>query len=119
MGSGDPNVLLLSGDHQSFGNDPQAKNVYDVDSVQVIKIMADLQKWGRFLTRQKGKDSSKVFHRHNGKPLCRSGGITANTIEKKIKAGAQFVQTQSIYDIDRFERWMEKVRSGIAQGSLY
>lgn len=104
------NVLLLSGDHQSFGDDPQAKNVYDVDSVQVIKIMSDLKNEGRFYNGKKAKTAPQFFIGTTANPFADPEELQLIRLKKKINAGAQFVQTQSIYDIDRFERWMEKVR---------
>ncbi len=104
------NLLLLSGDHQSFGNDPQAKNVYDVDSIQVIKIMSDLKNEGRFLNGKKAKTAPQFFIGTTANPFADPEELQLIRLKKKIKAGAQFVQTQSIYDIDRFERWMEKIR---------
>lgn len=104
------NLLLLSGDHQSFGDDPQAKNVYDVDSVQVIKIMSDLKNEGRFYNGKKVKVAPQFFIGTTANPFADPEELQLIRLKKKITAGAQFVQTQSIYDVDRFEKWMEKVR---------
>jgi methylenetetrahydrofolate reductase (NADPH) len=104
------NVLLLSGDHQSFGNDRQAKNVYDVDSVQIIKMIADLQNEGRFYNGKKVKGVPSFFIGTTANPFADPAELQMIRLQKKIRAGAKFVQTQAIYDVDKFERWMEKVR---------
>jgi len=104
------NLLLLSGDHQSFGNDPQAKNVYDVDSVQLIKMISDLQNQGNFYNGKKAKGVPGFFIGTTTNPFADPAELQLIRLKKKIQAGAKFVQTQSIYDIDKFEAWMEKVR---------
>jgi methylenetetrahydrofolate reductase (NADPH) len=104
------NLLLLSGDHQSFGNDKQAKNVYDVDSVQIIKMIADLQNEGRFYNGKKAKGVPSFFLVTTANPFADPAELQLIRLKKKIRAGAKFVQTQAIYDVDKFEAWMEKVR---------
>ena len=104
------NLLLLSGDHQCFGNDPQSKNVYDVDSVQIIKMMTDLQNNGVFYNGKKAKGAPQFFIGTTANPFADPMELQLIRLKKKIQAGAKFVQTQSIYDIDKFEEWMEKVR---------
>lgn len=105
------NLLLLSGDHQSFGNDKQAKNVYDVDSVQVIMMISDMQNEGRFSNGKKVKGVPSFFIGTSANPFADPAELQLIRLKKKIRAGAKFVQTQAIYDVDKFERWMEKVRA--------
>jgi len=104
------NLLLLSGDHQRFGNDSQAKNVYDVDSVQIIKMIADLQNEGVFYNGKKCKGVPGFFIGTTANPFADPPELQLIRLKKKINAGAKFVQTQSVYDVDRFAAWMEKVR---------
>ena len=104
------NLLVLSGDHQSFGNDRAAKNVYDVDSVQLIKMLTDLQNEGVFYNGKKAKGVPGFFIGTTANPFADPAELQLIRLKKKIQAGAKFVQTQSIYDIDKFEAWMEKVR---------
>ena len=105
------NLLILSGDHQVFGNDSGAKNVYDVDSVQVIKMLTDLQETGVFYNGKKAKGVPDFFIGTSANPFADPEELQLIRLKKKIMAGARFVQTQAIYDVDRFERWMEKVRA--------
>jgi methylenetetrahydrofolate reductase (NADPH) len=105
------NLLILSGDHQSFGNDRDAKNVYDVDSVQLIKMLSDLQRDGVFYNGKKAKGVPDFFIGTTANPFADPEELQLIRLKKKIQAGAKFVQTQSIYDIDKFEAWMETVRA--------
>lgn len=104
------NVLCLSGDHQSFGNHPHAKSVYDVDSVQLISILARLRDEGRFECGEECKVCPKFFIGCAENPFGDPFEFRAVRLEKKINAGANFVQTQCIMDMERFELFMEKVR---------
>jgi methylenetetrahydrofolate reductase (NADPH) len=104
------NLLCLSGDHQIFGNDKAAKNVYDVDSVQLIKMLTDMQNDGVFYNGKKVKGVPDFFIGTTANPFADPEELQLIRLKKKIQAGARFVQTQSVYDIDKFERWMEKVR---------
>jgi methylenetetrahydrofolate reductase (NADPH) len=101
---------VLSGDHQSFGNDRAAKNVYDVDSVQLIKMLTDLQNEGVFHNGKKAKGVPGFFSGTTATPFADPAELQLIRLKKKIRAGAKFVQTQSVYDLDKFEAWMEKVR---------
>ncbi|MFO8013377.1 MAG: methylenetetrahydrofolate reductase [Phycisphaerae bacterium] len=99
------NVLLLTGDHVLMGDHPQAKPVYDVDSVQLIHTAAELER---------GKDL--VGNELDGAPTFFKGCVVAPGAEpmepqilklrKKVQAGAQFVQTQAVYDPARFEQFV-------------
>jgi len=104
------NLLILSGDHQSVGNHPQAKNVFDVDSIQLIKAMNDHMENGTFISGVKSKLPAEFFLGATTNPFADPEEMQLIRLEKKIKAGAKFIQTQAIYNIDRFNDWMEKVR---------
>lgn len=104
------NLLVLSGDHQSFGNHPQSKNVYDVDSIQFLQAMKNLQENGIFLGGSKCKCPPQFFLGATANPFADPEELQLIRLEKKINAGARFIQTQCIYDFEKFDRWMEKVR---------
>ncbi|NLW06964.1 MAG: methylenetetrahydrofolate reductase [Clostridia bacterium] len=105
------NVLCLSGDHQSFGNHPAAKNVYDVDSLQLIKIVKDLRDEKRFSCGEELKSNEpRFFIGAAANPFADPFEFRVIRLEKKINAGADFIQTQAIFDMDRFERFMAMVR---------
>ena len=104
------NLLILSGDHQSFGNHPESKNVFDVDSIQFLRAMNKLQEEGVFLSGSKCKHPPRFFLGATTNPFADPEELQLIRLEKKINSGAKFIQTQSIYDVERFERFMEKVR---------
>ena len=104
-------LLILSGDHQSFGNHPQSKNVYDIDSVQLLGAMKNLMENDTFIGGSKTKMAPKNFFLGTtANPFADPEELQLFRLEKKIRAGARFVQTQAIYNVDTFKRWMEKVR---------
>jgi methylenetetrahydrofolate reductase (NADPH) len=104
------NVLCLSGDHQAFGNHPGCKGVYDVDSIQLIGMVKKLRDEGCFECGEECKNNPKFFIGCVENPFGDPFEFRAVRLEKKIEAGADFVQTQCILDMERFERFMEMVR---------
>ncbi|MDN5344672.1 MAG: methylenetetrahydrofolate reductase [Clostridia bacterium] len=105
------NVLCLSGDHQSFGNHPTAKNVHDVDSIQLIRIVKDLRDEKKFACGEEIKGQEpRFFIGAAANPFADPFEFRVLRLEKKINAGADFIQTQCIFDMERFERFMALVR---------
>ncbi len=104
------NVLCLSGDHQSFGNHPQSKNVYDIDSIQLINALRIMKEEKTFMCGRTTKTPAEFFIGATANPFADPEELQLIRLHKKVAAGAQFIQTQAIYDLERFERWMEKVR---------
>ncbi|KUK12643.1 MAG: Methylenetetrahydrofolate reductase [Moorella sp. 60_41] len=105
------NVLCLTGDHQSFGNHPTAKNVHDVDSIQLIKIVKDMRDDRKFACGEEIKEHEpRFFIGAAANPFADPFEFRVLRLEKKIKAGADFIQTQCIFDMERFERFMALVR---------
>ena len=105
------NLLCLSGDHQSFGNHPQSKNVYDIDSIQLIQALARMKNEKVFMSGKPVKVPADFFLGATANPFADPEEMQFIRLRKKITAGAQFIQTQAIYDVERFAGWMEKVRS--------
>lgn len=105
------NVLCLSGDHQSFGNHPTAANVFDVDSIQLIRIVKRMRDEKVFACGEEiNQDEPRFFIGAVANPFADPFEVRVYRMEKKVNAGAQFFQTQIIFDLERFERWMELVR---------
>ncbi|GFN23611.1 methylenetetrahydrofolate reductase [Thermanaeromonas sp. C210] len=105
------NVLCLTGDHQSFGNHPTAKNVHDVDSIQLLKIVKDMRDDRKFACGEEIKEHEpRFFIGAAANPFADPFEFRVLRLEKKIKAGADFIQTQCIFDMERFERFMALVR---------
>jgi methylenetetrahydrofolate reductase (NADPH) len=105
------NVLCLSGDHQSFGNHPESKNVYDIDSIQLLGALRRMKEESIFMSGKPTKKPAQFFLGGTANPFADPEELQLIRLHKKIEAGAQFIQTQAIYDLEKFSRWMEKVRS--------
>jgi 5,10-methylenetetrahydrofolate reductase len=105
------NLLCLTGDHQTFGNHPTAKNVFDVDSLQLLSIVADMRDDRVFQSGDKFKGlEPRFFVGAASAPFADPIDFRPYRLMKKVRAGANFIQTQLIYDLEAFERFMNKVR---------
>ena len=104
------NVLCLSGDHQTFGDHPQAKNVHDIDSIQLINAFKNLRDEGRMISGKTIKNTPKIFIGAAANPFADPLTFRVRRLAKKIKAGADFIQTQAVFDVKRFKEWMAEVR---------
>jgi methylenetetrahydrofolate reductase (NADPH) len=104
------NILCLSGDHQSFGNQPQAKGVFDIDSMQLIQAVRQMRDKGVVLGGEKLTEPPHLFIGAVANPFADPLSYRVSRLAKKAAAGAEFIQTQCIYNIDRFKEWMGQVR---------
>jgi len=104
------NVLCLSGDHQIFGNQPQAKNVYDIDSIQQLMMLRKMRDESQIWGGDKLDEAPNLFLGAAANPFADPFEFRVRRLAKKVNAGADFVQTQAVYDIERFETWMAQVR---------
>ena len=103
------NMLCLSGDHQSFGNHPESKNVYDIDSMQLISLVKKMRDEGKFLNDEEIDEPPKMFIGAAANPFADPFEYRVYRLANKINAGADFIQTQCIYNMDRFREFMKKV----------
>jgi len=103
-------MLCLSGDHPKFGDHPMAANVHDLDSMQLIQTVRGMRDEGRFQGGAEIKNPPKMFIGAAANPFADPFELRVARLAKKVKAGVDFVQTQCIYNIDKFETWMEGVR---------
>ena len=103
------NFLCLSGDHQKFGNHPAARGVFDIDSVQLIQTLKMMRDEKKFLSGDDISGEMPIFIGAAANPFADPFEYRVDRLAKKIKAGAEFIQTQAVYDIARFTRWMEMV----------
>jgi methylenetetrahydrofolate reductase (NADPH) len=105
------NLLCLTGDHQNFGNHPTAKNVFDIDSLQLVRMVTDMRDDCIFQCGDafKGQEP-RFFVGAAAAPFADPIDFRPYRLAKKVKAGADFIQTQLVYDVPAFERYMEKVR---------
>ena len=104
------NLLCLTGDHQSFGNHPTAKNVHDLDSIQFIRMVRDMRDEGRFQCGDEIKGvRPRFFIGAAENPFGDPFDFRPYRLMKKIAAGVDFIQTQIILDIPRFREFMKRV----------
>jgi 5,10-methylenetetrahydrofolate reductase len=104
------NLLCLSGDHQKFGNHPQAANVFDIDSMQLIAMIKKMRDNKQFLSGDAIKEHEpRLFIGAVENPFADPFEFRVLRLAKKIEAGADFIQTQCVFDIDKFSKWMELV----------
>ncbi len=105
------NLLCLTGDHQTFGNHPTAKNVYDMDSLQMVKMVKDMRDDAVFQCGDEFKgQTAKFLVGAAAAPFADPLDFRPLRLAKKVRAGANFIQTQLIYDVDAFAAYMEKAR---------
>ncbi len=104
------NMLCLSGDHQSFGDCPTGQNVHDIDSMQLLQTVRLMRDEGKFLGGDEIKRPPQMFVGAAANPFADPFNIRVPRLAKKVAAGAEFIQTQCIYNLDKFEEWMKLIR---------
>lgn len=103
------NMLCLSGDHQKFGDHPQAKNVFDLDSIQLIQAVRGMRDEGKFIGGDEIKGAPKLFIGAAENPFADPFEIRVPRLAKKVAAGVEFIQTQCIFNVPKFREWMKGV----------
>ncbi len=110
------NVLCLSGDHQSLSVCPEAAGAYDIDSVQLIQALAKMRDDSVLLDNRPIESSPQLFIGAAAHPYLRPLELGLIGQRKKVEAGAQFLFTQPVFDLEGFSEWMGAVRdSGLAE----
>ena len=105
------NMLCLTGDHHTFGNQVDSKNVHDLDSIQLIDCVRTMRDQGTLLGgEEKIEGEIKLFIGAAENPFGDPFEFRAIRLGKKVAAGVNFIQTQCIYDMNRFKEWMKMVR---------
>ncbi len=102
------NILCLTGDHARLGNHPEAKPVHDIDATNLIAAMKGLRQ-GRFMNGEEVKSPPKLFIGGAANPFGEPFEFRVLNAAKKIAAGADFFQTQPVFDLPRFREWMRAV----------
>ena len=101
------NMLCLTGDHQTFGSQPDAMNVFDIDSVNLIHTVQTMRDQGKDMSGFDLKGSPKMFIGAAANPFADPFEYRITRLAKKINAGVSFIQTQCIFNIKRFKEWMK------------
>jgi methylenetetrahydrofolate reductase (NADPH) len=104
------NILCLSGDHNSFGDCAQGQNVHDLDSLQLAQTVRYMRDEGKILGGDENKRPPEMFVGAAANPFADPFEIRVPRLAKKVAAGVEFIQTQCIYNLDRFEEWMKLAR---------
>jgi 5,10-methylenetetrahydrofolate reductase len=114
------NLLCLTGDHQTFGNHPTSRNVFDIDSLQLLQMVTAMRDDCVFQCGDafKGQEP-RFFIGAAAAPFADPIDFRPYRLAKKVKAGANFIQTQLVYDIEAFEEYMAKVREMGLHEQLY
>ena len=103
------NILCLSGDHQKFGNHPTAKNVFDIDSIQLIQTLKNMRDEKKFLSGEDITGEVPLYIGAVENPYADPFKFRVTRLGKKVRAGADFIQTQAVYDVAKFAKWMEMI----------
>ncbi|HEU4403385.1 MAG TPA: methylenetetrahydrofolate reductase, partial [Candidatus Polarisedimenticolia bacterium] len=104
------NILCLTGDHMVHGDHPQAKPVFDLDSIQLVGLARHLTREGRYLSGREIKPPPDLLVGTTENPFAPPYDFRAARLMKKVEAGAQFVQTQIVYNVERFAAFMSRAR---------
>jgi methylenetetrahydrofolate reductase (NADPH) len=104
-------MLCLSGDHPHFGDHPMASSVHDIDSVQFIQMVKAMRDEGKFQGGEAIQNPPRMFIGAAANPFADPFELRVSRLAKKVAAGVDFIQTQCIYNVDKFEQWMAGVRN--------
>lgn len=104
------NVLCLSGDHQRFGNQPQAVGVFDLDSIQFVQTVRSMRDTGVILGGETLTKAPDLFIGAAANPFADPFAFRVVRLAKKIAAGAEFIQTQCVYNLERFDKWIQMAK---------
>ena len=104
------NLLCLSGDDTTAGDQPEAKRVFDLDSIQLLRTVKIMRDEGCYLSGRKITSPPRLLLGAASNPFIPPYDWRAYRLAKKIEAGANFIQTQYCYDLPRFKQFMGQVR---------
>jgi len=105
------NVLCLTGDDVSQGDHPEAKPVFDLDAVSLLRVARDLCERGEYASGRKLEKAPRLFIGATANPFVPPYAERVLNLRKKIDAGARFIQTQFCFDVGRLEAFMREVRA--------
>lgn len=104
------NLLCLTGDHMVHGDHPQAKPVFDLDSMQLLMLANHMTREGTYLSGRPLRPKPDLFPGAVENPFAPPYDFRPLRLQKKVEAGARFIQTQIIYNVERFAAFMTRVR---------
>jgi methylenetetrahydrofolate reductase (NADPH) len=101
-------MLCLSGDHCKFGDHPEARGVFDIDSIQLIGMVKKMRDEGQFLSGAELDGAPQMFIGAAANPFADPFEWRVHRLAKKISAGVDFIQTQCIYNMEKFKEWVHQ-----------
>ena len=104
------NILCLTGDHQSFGSQPDALNVFDIDSMHLLNTVKKMREAGQDMSGYALDVAPEMFIGAAANPFADPMDYRVIRLAKKVSAGADFIQTQSVFDLPRFTEWLRLAR---------
>ena len=104
-------VLALTGDHPTVGDCKESKPVYDLDSVGILKMLSQMEQTGTDCGGNALSSTPKLFKGAVVTPVYDPLPLQISKLKKKVAAGAQFIQTQGIFDMDSLKHFMQEVRA--------
>jgi 5,10-methylenetetrahydrofolate reductase len=114
------NLLCLTGDHQCFGNHPAAKNVFDLDSIQLLRMVKDMRDEKHFQCGDEIKGTEpRFFIGAAANPFADPFEFRAYRLAKKVRAGADFIQTQIVFNVPKFDEYVRRARDISALEGVY
>jgi len=109
------NVLCLSGYHQTLTDNPESANVYDLDSIQLISVLKRMRERGELLNGEKINGAFCSMTGAVANPYLKPVDLSIIRLTQKVEAGAEFIQTHAVFNIDEFQNWFDTVtQAGLA-----
>jgi methylenetetrahydrofolate reductase (NADPH) len=113
------NILCLTGDHQSFGNQPEAKGVFDIDSIQLVQTVRQMRDISQIMGGEALTEPPHLFIGAVENPFADPFKYRVARLTKKVDAGAEFIQTQCIFNLNRFKKWIGLVKDQGLDNKVY
>jgi methylenetetrahydrofolate reductase (NADPH) len=104
------NILCLSGYHQTLTTSPESTNVYDIDSTQLISLVTRMRQRGQLLNGAKIDGAFPITTGAVANPYLNPLDLNIMRLSQKVEAGAVFVQTEAVFDVDEFSQWFDAIR---------
>ena len=109
------NVLCLSGYHQTLTDNPESANVYDLDSTQLINVLKKMREQGELLNGEKIDGAFSIMTGAVANPYLKPVDLGIIRLTQKVEAGAEFIQTHAVFNIEEFQHWLDAVKqAGLA-----
>lgn len=109
-------VLCVAGRHQALTNSPEARGVFDIDPIQLLRVADAMRKDGQLASEEPTDPPLELVLGTDTNPFAEPLELQVLTLEKAVSAGADFLITQPVFDLDRFSLWAERVRERGIQG---